>query len=111
MSYLGRVEKLAVMNYLYHKLMVTLGEGWMPEIEEVVKGVEEIPPSNAYSECVKAIMDSDMSSYYKTSAMNSLPVKEDPALYEALVHIFKSDNMSDYYKVDSAKKIIKKYRS
>lgn len=54
--------------------------------------------TGSYDNAVKAIMNSDMMSYYKVEAVNSLKKDGDPDYYKAVISVVSNSETMDYYR-------------
>lgn len=63
--------------------------------------------STGYSEAVKAVVNSDMSSWYMDDILKVLKRNETSDYYNAVISIVKNDDISDWSKEDMIKRISK----
>lgn len=61
----------------------------------------------SYGGAVKAIVNSDMSSYYKNQAMSVLKRGAESDIYEAVIHIANDLTTSSYYKYEMIQRLFK----
>lgn len=101
--YLGRISKWAVINLLCLKL------DDCEEMRDLLRCIDELKTEVDYGDFTKALMDSDVSSYYKTQILSRVPTNGNSALYSALISVINDSSMSNYYKEESVKQIVKRY--
>lgn len=100
---LGRISKWAVINLLCLKL------DDCEEMRDLLRCIDELKTEVDYGDFTKALMGSNMSSYYKTQILSHVPSNGSSALYSALISVVESDDMSYYYTAESIKQIVKRF--
>ena len=69
--------------------------------------VNPISVAGEYDEAVDVIMRSDMTSYYKSEAIEALKQDGSSAYYRSVAYIVNDDNTTDYYRLEMIKKLSK----
>lgn len=99
----GKISKWAVMNIICLKL------NDHKEMGGLLDCINELKTEVDYGDFADAVMETNMSSFYKNSILRAVPIRGTSALYSALISVVNSD-MSSYYISETVKDIVKEFR-